>query len=82
MKFWDVNTGQLLITLICFTEDRWAVTTPDGQFDTNDPEFLDRTGVLGWVSTQDSAQELTFAEAQQRFFTPGLCAQVMKPYTT
>ena len=82
IKFWNVNTGQLLVTLICFTENRWTVVTPDGRFDTNDLEFLDRSGVLGWFSTQDPSQELTFAEAQQRLFTPGLFAQVMSPYTT
>lgn len=71
VKLWNVATGQLLATLVGFNDGQWAVTTPDGRYDSSNNGA---TPYLHWVvgNTPISLDQL-----KDRYYEPGLLAKVM-----
>jgi len=71
LKLWEVASGQLLATLMSFDEDHWAVTTPDGRYDSSNNG---ETPYLHWVVGNIS---ISLDQLKDRYYEPGLLAKVM-----
>jgi hypothetical protein len=73
-KLWDAATGRELCTLISFDDGTWAVTDPDGRFDTND---LERAGNLHWVLPDDPFHALPVTVFLRQYYEPHLMARIL-----
>ncbi|MCX5792885.1 MAG: caspase family protein [Elusimicrobia bacterium] len=69
-KLWDTASGRELATLISFGDKDWVVVAPDGRFDASQ----DGMKMLHFVQDNKPVPLDSFFE---RFYTPGLLAQVL-----
>jgi WD40 repeat protein len=74
-KFWETATGRELATLISFKEGGWAVTDPEGRFDTSD---LDGGAPLIWVADSEPMRPLPLEIFMRDYYTPRLLARILK----
>ena len=74
-KLWDIATGTELATLVSFDDGSWAVTNPEGRFDTSS---LEGDVWLGWVSSDSPFTSLPIEIFTRDYYEPGLLAKVMR----
>ena len=74
LKLWDANSGRLLATLISFTDGTWAVTDPEGRFDTAD---LEEIKGLHWVMPDDPLTPLPLESFMKEYYEPRLLPRIM-----
>jgi WD40 repeat protein len=72
-RLWDVATGTELAVLLSFDNGGWAVTDPEGRYDSNDP---DNTPGLVWVT--DSNRVIELKQLKDNYYTPNLLASILK----
>jgi WD40 repeat protein len=72
-RLWDATSGKQLATLLSFDKGGWAVTDPEGRYDSNDP---DNTPGLAWVT--DSNRVIELKQLKDNYYTPNLLASIMK----
>jgi WD40 repeat protein len=72
-RLWDAGSGRQLATILSFKNGGWAVTDPDGRYDSNDP---DNTPGLVWVTESNRVIELT--QLKDNYYTPNLLGSIMK----
>jgi WD40 repeat protein len=72
-RIWDAATGKELAVLLSFGDGGWAVTDPEGRYDSNDP---DNTPGLVWVT--DSNRVIELKQLKDDYYTPNLLARIMK----
>lgn len=70
MKYWEVNTGKLLCTLVLLDKDDWVVYTPEGHFDAspNGKKYI------GWTV---GMKNYGFEQFSDEFYRPGLFSLVV-----
>lgn len=73
IRLWDAATGKLLATLLNTDKGGWAVTDPQGRYDTNDPE-----NSIGLVWATDSNRVIELKQLKDNYYTPNLLASIMK----
>ncbi|MDT4967578.1 MAG: hypothetical protein QOJ64_2315 [Acidobacteriota bacterium] len=64
-----------LATLVALGEDDWAITTPDGRFDTNKP--LDQIEGLHWIVDDEILKPLPLDVFMRQYYEPGLLQRVL-----
>jgi hypothetical protein len=74
-RLWDSATGRELATLLSFENGGWAVTDPDGRFDTSD---LDGGAPLVWVVDSEPMRALPLEIFMRDYYTPRLLARIME----
>ena len=74
-KLWDVATGKEICSLIALDDNDWAVTTPDGRFDTNKIE--DSQGIH-WVVSDDPLKPIPLEIFMRDYFEPKLLPRLIK----
>jgi WD40 repeat protein len=72
IRLWDLGTGRHLATLVAFDNGGWAVTDPDGRYDSSDP---DHAPGMHWV-VDNRIVEL--AQLKRRFYIDGLLARILR----
>jgi len=72
-RLWDAASGKQLVTLLSFDNGGWAVTDPEGRYDSNDP---DNTPGLVWVT--DSNRVIELKQLKGDYYTPNLLASILK----
>ncbi len=68
---YDVKSGQLLATLATFGDGQWAVTDPEGRFDSSNAGEVPG---LHWVV---GVTPLPLSQLKNRYFDPGLLAKIL-----
>lgn len=71
----NIQTGEELAQLIFFTEDKWAIVTPDGRYDTNSPGDLPG---ISWVMPDDPLTPLPVEIFMKEYFEPRLLPRLLK----
>lgn len=72
-RLWDAVTGKQLATILSFEDGGWAVTDPEGRYDSNDP---DKTPGLVWVT--DTLRPIELKQLKDNYYTPNLLAGILK----
>ncbi len=72
-RLWGAASGKQLATLLSFDNGGWAVTDPEGRYDSNDP---DNTAGLIWVT--DSLRPIELKQLKDNYYTPNLLASIVK----
>jgi hypothetical protein len=73
-RLWDAASGKELATLLSFENGGWAVTDPEGRFDTND---LDGGAPLVWVAESEPMRPLPLEIFMRDYYTPRLLGRIM-----
>ena len=74
INIFDVPSGKLLATLITLNDGPWVVTSPAGQFDTDDPEGLDS---LSWIMNDDQLRPLPIDIFMRDYYEPRLLPRLL-----
>jgi len=74
VRFWNVQTGQQVATLVSFDEGSWAVVDPDGRFDTNN---LDGRAPLHWILDSDPMRPLPLEIFMRDYYTPRVLTRIL-----
>ncbi len=72
-RLWDTASGKQLATLLSFEHGGWAVTDPQGRYDSSDP---DNTPGLVWVT--DGNRVIEVKQLKDNYYTPNLLASILK----
>jgi WD40 repeat protein len=75
VRLWDGATGTELATLFSFDEGEWAVSDPDGRFDTNN---LNEISGLSWVFPDEPYRPLAPEVFMRDYFQPRLLTTVSR----
>lgn len=76
VNLFDVKSGAPLVTLFALGEEEWAVTTPEGRFDTN--KSLDRIAGLHWVVNGEIRNPLPLDIFMRQYYEPGLLRRALR----
>ena len=74
VRLWETATEKELARLISFTDGMWAVTTPDGRFDTNN---LEEIKGLHWIMPDDPLRPLSLEIFMRDYYEPRLLPRVL-----
>jgi WD40 repeat protein len=75
VKLWSLQTGKILATLSRTSNDKWAVVSPDGRFDSKD---LDTIPNLAWVLPNERTRSYPCEIFMRQFFEPNLLSRIVK----
>jgi WD40 repeat protein len=75
INIFKVESGKLLMSLIALDQEDWAVTTPEGRFDTN--RSLDRIEGLHWIVNDEISNPLPLDIFMRQYYQPGLLRGVL-----
>jgi WD40 repeat protein len=73
MRFWSVETGELIATALSFPGGDWLALTPDGLFDGSPAAWSQ----MLWRFSQDTYQVAPAEIFFNEFFYPGLLAEIL-----
>lgn len=65
LRFWNPVSGNLMLSLVNFTDDQWVAYTPEGYFDCSEKG----KDYLGWTA---GMQHYPFGQFYDEFYCPGL----------
>ncbi|WP_416908645.1 MAG: hypothetical protein ACMVO5_03250 [Polymorphobacter sp.] len=72
---WDAETGERLLTLYTFPDNRFFAVTPDGRYDTNlGPD----TNLIRWVVPDAPWQSLAAQTFMRDYYEPGLYRKLLE----
>jgi hypothetical protein len=74
IDIFDKHTTKLLATLIMMKDGPWVVISPDGRFDTQDPESL---GSLSWTMSDDRFHPLPIEIFMRDYYEPKLLPRLL-----
>ncbi|GAA5173821.1 hypothetical protein GCM10025771_01970 [Niveibacterium umoris] len=74
IRLWRSPGGELLATLVAFSDGRWVVTDPEGRFDTADLESIP---YLHWVLPDDPFRAVPLEAFMKDYFEPRLLARIL-----
>lgn len=74
MRYWRAADGTWLATLYSFADGTWAVTAPDGRFDTSD---LEEIKGLHWVMPDDPLTPLPLEAFMREYYEPRLLSRIL-----
>jgi WD40 repeat protein len=73
-RIWRASDGVLLATLYSFTDGTWAVTDPEGRFDTAD---LEEIKGLHWVMPDDPLTPVPLEAFMKDYYEPRLLPRIL-----
>jgi hypothetical protein len=73
-QYWNLKTGTLLATVMHTIQGDWAVTDPEGRFDTAD---IGRFSDAHWVRSFDQVRPLPLTTFSKGYYTPGLLSRIL-----
>lgn len=73
-RFWDLQTGKVVATLLSFVDDRWVVVDADGRYDSNQPGDIP---ALSWVFEDDPLTPLPLELFIREYYEPGLLGRLL-----
>jgi len=73
-RLWNVGNGKQLATLLCLYYGAWAVTDPDGRFDTSE---LDGGTPLVWVADSEPMRAMALEIFMRDYYAPRLLSRIM-----
>jgi WD40 repeat protein len=71
----EEDSGKEIATLIPLNDTEWAVTTPEGRFDTNKP--LDAVTGLAWIVSNDPMTPRPLELFLRQYYEPGLLRRLL-----
>ncbi len=73
-RIWNVQTGAELACLTSFETGDWLVVTPDGRFDTNNP---DQIRGIHWIAPDEPTRPLAPEIFLRQYYEPRLLARLL-----
>ncbi|MGA9772373.1 MAG: caspase family protein [Blastocatellia bacterium] len=73
-RIWVLETGKQLCSLTSFSDDNWAVVTPDGHFDASD---LEEMKGLHWLMLDDPMRTYPIEIFMRDYYEPRLLPRVL-----
>jgi WD40 repeat protein len=70
VKIWDLNNGSEMCTLYSFSDNDWAVVTPEGLFDAS-------PGAMKLMHYVVRLETIDLEQLKERYYEPGLLSKVM-----
>jgi hypothetical protein len=73
-RLWETATGNQVASILSFEKAGWAVTDPQGRFDTSD---LDGNASLVWVASDEPMRALPIEIFMRDYYTPRLLSRIL-----